>query len=329
MSSETRTIRPFVGIDALASVLDEAALYVGQESCSANQSLVVDLAPHELLLRPVSIEWATDEQGLEGFRKRFADAADTASLPLNALSIVVVASSPFLKIAEIVFDQRMTDLATLPRLVDLTGDRRSDALATPFNGFAVDAYVILAKDVRPKPLRPYRRGTWIAWSHFRVETSNAPALLPPTPLTDEVRERFRLGAKTIRFFYFGDHNVLEPYADQERPVFYIDDKLLAQLSARRKSPASKAFQLQLAQDFTTAVLRRASVDRALGEVSYDDVRTSLLGSVVRVAAGPGATDEDRTRLLGQVRDDLEYVIARAEHFIDVASGYVGALKGEE
>jgi len=329
MSKETRTIRPFVGIDDLAGVLDEAVLYFGQEACLANEGVTANLSPHEFLLRPVSMEWGSDERAFEEFKKRLSEGADAVGIKAEDLSLLAVASSSFLKIAEVVFECSVSDIADLSRVTHFTEGVRPSAFSAPFNGFVIDAFVLLSRSLEPKSLRPHRRGTWIASARFRLATTQAPAVLPPTPLTDEIRAQYHLGARTIRFLYFGDHDLLEEYGQQERPIFYIDERLLAQMNVQQASPASKALQLQLAQDFASAVIRRASARTDLTDLSYEDLRTSLLGSVIRVAAGPGATEKDRNRLLSQVTDNPEYVIARTEHFIDVGSGYEGILKEDE
>lgn len=330
MSKETRTVRPFVGLDGLAGVLDEAVLRFGQDTCLGNRGITVDVSPHEFLLRPVLIEWGSDDEAFDGFAERIRRGADAAGLRLDDIALVVVASSSFVKTADVVLECSRGDLLRLPRISDLTAETRPTAFRAPFNGFTVDAYLVLARSLPRRPLRPYLRGTWLASVRFRIETTQVAALLPPTPLTDEIRERHRLPAKTIRYLYFGDHDLLMPYREQEQPVFYVDEKLLAQMNARRRSPPSKALQLQLAHDFVSAVIRRASATPELDGVAYDDLRTSLLGSVIRIAAGPGASDADRDRLVSQVRDDPDYVMARAEHAIDLAAGYGDLLKdGDE
>lgn len=329
MSKETRTIRPFIGLEGLKDVLDEVLLHFGQEACLANDGLTVDLSPREFLLRPVSVEWGSDGQAFKSFTERLVTGAQTAGLALVDLSLVVVGSSSYLKLSEVVLDHSLANLTRLTRISDLTTSIRPQAFSAPFSGFSVDAYLLLTRSLEPKPLRPYLRGTWIATSRFRVDTTLGPALLPPTPLTDEIRERLHLPGKTIRYLDFREHDLLTPYAQQEQPVFYIDEKLLAQMNARRKSAASKALQLQLAHDFVSAVVRRASANSELTVVNYQDVHTSLLGSVIRIAAGPGATEEDRERLVGKIKDHPEYVIARAEHTIDVASGYSDLLEASD
>ncbi len=329
MSKETRTIRPFTGLGELPSVFDSALLRFGSDSCLANGSVSVDLPSQEFLARSVTLEWAADAESFEHFRQRVAASALAAGFELHDLTIVVIASSAFLKIADRVFSCPVADLGGLSRVTDLVGNRKPDAFRTPFSGFAVDVYLVLSRPLTPRPLRPHRAGTWLARSQFRVATAQGPALLPPTPLTDEIRQTLGLLAKTLRYVDFRDHDLLQPYVDQERPVFYVDERLLAQMSARRNSAASKALQLQLAHDFVAAVVRRASANGDLVGMSYADLRTSLLGSVLRVAAGPGASDQDLERLVSEVRDAPERVIARGEHFIDVAAGYTDILEDGE
>jgi hypothetical protein len=330
MSKETRTVRPFTGIAEIEGILDEALVDFGLDTCLANGSLIVDLPAREFLVRPVVIQWAADQAAFEDFRERLKAGARNAGIELADLEMVIVASTPFLKVADVVFAHALGQLDELEQTIDLTATTRSAAFSAPYSGFRVDAYVLLARDLPPKLLRPHLRGTWLAWSQFRVDTTQGPAVLPPTALTAEVRNRLGLLPRTVKFLDFGDHEVIEPYGQQEQPIFYVDEKLLAQLNARRTSPASKALQLQLALDFVSAVIRRASATTELDDMSYEDVRSSLLGNVVRIAAGPGATDQDRNRLVIQVRTDTEKVIARAEHFIDLIAGYGGIIEdGEE
>jgi hypothetical protein len=329
VSKETRTIRPFVGLDDLQGPLEEAVLYFGQEPCLAGETLTVSLSPHEFLLRPVTIQWAPEESAHRGFVERLTAGTLSADLDLSAVSLVAVARSPFLKLAAVVLDHPLADLPALGRVVELSTPPRAAPFSSPFSGFVVDVYLVLSQVLQPEILKPHRLGTWLSTSRFRVETTYAPAALPPTPLNDEVRERHQLMGKTVRFLDFGDHDVTEAYTDQERPTLYIDEKLLAQMNARRNSPASKALQLQLALDFVSAVVRRASSRADLVDRSYDDLRNSLVGSVIRIAAGPGATISDYDRLVAQLADTPEYLVARAEHFIDVGSGYRGLLKEDE
>jgi hypothetical protein len=316
-----------VGIEALSHALDESLLSFGQESCHVGSSLQIDVNPHEFLLRPVSMSWASDDAAFERFVEGLRAGIDDSGIPADAVSLLIVATTPFLKTTAVVFEHRLSALETLDRTVVLTEPERPTPLRAPFNGFVTDTFLLLNRDLPPAPLRPHGLGTWLAHGRFRIETNLAPALLPPTPLTDELRQKLELQPKTIRYLDFGDHDVFDPYREQDQPTFYVDDQLLAQLNARKTSPSSKAIQMQLAYDFVAAVVRRASVEvERLRQVSYEDIHTSLLGSVVRLAAGAGSTEADRDRLIDRLDEDPEFVIARAEHFIGIGDGFGGALK---
>lgn len=326
MSKETRTIRPVSGLGTLPAVLEATKLRFGSETCLAGDGITVEVPPHEFLRRPVSVEWTSDAESFGQFKARLEERAQGAGFTPRDLALVVVASTPYLKIASVLYHCGIDELDEIPRVTDLCGGERPTVFRAPFSGFTVDVYVLLRNELEARPLRPYRLGTWVAHASFRVGSSGAPAVLPPSPLTDEVRSRLGLPAKTIRYVDFGDHDVLQSYAQQERPVFYVDEKLLAQLNARRTAPGSKALQLQLAHDFVSSVLRRAAASEELKGLGYEDLRHSLVGSALRVAAGPAAAEQELRSLVGRLREAPEHVVARAEAFIDLLAGYSGLLE---
>ena len=329
MSHETRTVRPYVGARELERALDEALLHFGPAPCAANENIHVDLQAHEFLLRPISIDWASDDAAFTRVKRTIELGARKGSYDLDDLAIAVVATSSFLKLAEVVYIRALGDLDVLPRKLVLTDACRPKPFSAPFSGFGVEAYIMLAREIERRPLRPYRKGTWLSRVRFGVDTTLTAAILPPTPLTAERRKELRLPARTMRFIDFGNHEVLEAYGDQEQPTFYVDENLLAQLNARRTSATSRAFQRQLVFDFISAVVWKAARSSEIGNVAYADVRTSLLGSVVRIAAGVGASDADRNGIMGSVRDAPERLIARAEHAVDVLSVFGEAAKDGE
>ena len=138
MSKETRTIRPFVGLAGVESILEEAVVYFGQEPCLAGQSMVSDLAPHEFLLRPVRLHWAPDQEAHDIFRERLLDEVVRTDMAPEELSLVAVASSPYLKLSDIVLKHPVADLDFLERVQELTGDPRQRVFSTPYNGFSAD-----------------------------------------------------------------------------------------------------------------------------------------------------------------------------------------------
>jgi hypothetical protein len=329
MSRESRTVRPFVGLSKLSNVLSESLLHFGQSVCPADTSVHMDIQPHEFLLRPIQLEWASDDSAYDRFRSTLIDGAEESELNPRDLDVVVVASSRYLKLAEVVMCESVVAFDQIPRVLDLTGEPRFRAFSTPNSGFSLDAYIVLSRTLEQRPLQPYRKATWLARASFRVDTSLSVAILPPTPLTSEKRRELKLPPKTMRYVDFGEHDFLLPYSEQEQPTLYVDENLLAQLNVRRGSAVSKAIQVQLVHDLISAVVWRASRLSDLNSVSYADVQSSLLGSVIRVAAGAGSTEEARTLLLKKVREAPEYVISSAEHAIDLMARYLDAVKDGE
>ena len=328
MSTWSRTIRPFLGISTLQDVLSQSLLHFGAEPCPSESSLHVDLSSHEFLLRPVTLDWTTDEESFAAFQLALVAGANEVEIPISELELVAIATTPFLRITEIVFRHPLQMLASLPRSVRLSaGERRPRVFSAPHNGFRVDAFLVLSSSRRPLPLRPHRKGTWLARTRFVVTTTVASAILPPAPLTAQVRQRLHLPPKTMRYVDWNDHDVTQPHTSQPDPVLYVDEDLLAQLNSRRGSSSSRAIQVQLVIDFLGQILWRGAEKASdLRGVNYDDIRESLLGSVIRIAAGPGASEARRTALLQEVARDPGMVVAHLEHAIDVLSTYAASMK---
>ena len=330
MSHEARTIRPFLGLDEVSRVFDNSSLYFGMDHCPARGSISLVIDPEEYARRPVILEWAPEDD-FDHFVKRLRDVPDDTGIPTEALSLLITASTTYLKKTEVVMLQDLIDLSPLQPKQSLVDGHRPAPFLTGHHGSSVDVYLVVNRDLEPAPLRPWRKGTWLAHAKFSLLTSIGRSMFRPTPLTKEVREELGLDGRTLRYFDIGDHDVLEPYDSQpEPPRFYVDEQLLAELSANAHSPTSKSLQLQLVLDFMTAVINESARRREdLETLSYDDIEESLLGRVLRVAVGPGARPTDRQALLSRVRNEPAKAVARAEHTVDLQKALIGAFHREE
>jgi len=327
VSVEARTVRPFVGIESFATVLDDVVVHFGNETCNANSSISLDLEPHEYQRRSVVVQWAPDEESFHSFKDALLEAADSMRVDRETLLLYVTASTPYLKRTEIVEHLSLAKLEQLDHKQLLTDGRRADSFRAGHHGCSLNAYVLLNENLDPAPLRPWRKGTWLAHARFGLATQIAKSMFRPTPLDDAKRNELGLYGKTVRYFHMGDHDPLVSYDDQpEKPVLYVDENLLAELSANASHPSSISTQLQLALDFMAAVIHDASRREELGTVSIEDLADSLLGRVLRVAAGP--RDSDRERLLALVRSDPGKAVARAEHTVDIQKRMLQTLHGD-
>ena len=332
MSNEARTIRPFLGLDRLEDAFAGAVLHFGPDTCLADSSIVLDTDPHSYLLRPAVLDWAEDDTAMQVFRDTLVNGVQDLEISLDAVSLLVVVQTSYLKDAHIAVVRSLDDLAELPRRCTLTEPTRSPAFKTWQSGCTVASYLLLNRSIERKPLRPWRKGTWLAAAHFSLRTDAGRSLFRPTPLTDEKRRQLDLPAKTMRYLDMGDHDPLARIEDQgDEPTFYVDEEVLAQLSASpRSSTTSTAMQLQLALDFIAAIVHSAS--RRLDEepLAATSLEGSLLDSIVRLLAETHDSNSSQyLSVVDEVRRDPRKVIAKAEHSLSVLSAITGSLKGSE
>lgn len=313
MSSETRRVRPFAISRSLANVLSSALLRFGSDTCEAGGRVTIfDPELHDR--KRAELHWTPDDESFEAFRKTLAEGVAANGLDQSALALLVTAATPYLKITNIVHQASCANLDTMARVVALTELDRPAAFRAPHHGATVDIFLLLTRALDPVPLRPWRRGTWLARETFKIATEQSQRLFHPKPLDNEARKQLGLPRKTMRYVSMDDVDPLEPY-DVGALDLYVDRELLDDLSARPRSPVSQAMQLQLAQDVIAAIVHTAAARGSnLEGRTWTDLGDSLLAKVLRIAAKTGASHE---QLLREVTADPTKVIAHAEAALDV------------
>ena len=330
LTEYNRTVRPFT-LSApsapLPKVLRNVVLRFGGDRCPAGGRITIfdpELHPSKRAER-AEIHWAPDDQSFRAFRKTLAEAAAGEDFDLSALALVVVAATPYLKITNLAHHVSCADLDSLERVAVLTEPERPDALCAPHHGARVEVFLLLARALEPRPLRPWRRGTWLARETFTIATEQSQRLFHPKPLDDETRKKLGLPSKTMRYVQL-DVDPLESYDDGAIDL-YVDRDLLDDLSARARSPVSQAMQLQLAHDVIAAIVHAASARESdLQGRTWRDFDDSLLARVLRIAARAGASHE---QLLRDVTADPAKVIAYAEAAIDMLARTREAVRDDE
>lgn len=327
-NTANRTIRPFRGLETIGKVFESTNMHFGPDACTANAQLYLELHPHEFLARPTSIRWTSEENAFRDFRESIRNGLQTAEVPMEAAKLIIVAKSSFLKLAEIVYQLPLTSIDELPWQLNLSSKNRPRALSTPFSGFSLQVAIILACDIPQESLRPSRKGTWLAQAVFGVDTRLSQVFFSPVPLTDEIRKSLKVGAKATRFVDLDGYDFQYSAAEQELPKFYVDEAVLAQLNARRSSGLGKVLQIQLAVDFVSAIIRKASETEQTG-LTYDNVRHSILGSVVRMLSPSSANGAQLDANLSLILDNPSRAIADMEHVFNVTNVLLDALANDE
>ena len=324
MSSESREIRPF-NAQSLAHLFDGACLKLDSLECRPNRTVHLDDAniSHRTNAR---LELAP-EAGLAEFKRTLVNGAADAGVSASELALLVTASTFYLKITDMV-EHSLADLSVLPRVIDLAEAR---ALQASTSGAVVHAYVVLSKTLPRQPLKPWRKGAWLARSEFKLSTRNQVSPFRWACLDDEARARFNLPSQTMRYVHMSDHEPLEPFGASDQPEFYVDERLLEELSARPNTWVSKALQEQFAIDFMTAVIVAAS-SKLAGESSnetFEELEESLTGRVIKMIAGARSSDAELDKLVRLIRNDSARLIALAENSNDLLKTQLANLRGED
>lgn len=330
MNREVREIRPFHADRDLGHMLDQAVLVFGNDRCGAGSSIMFEEDPSLFRKQPAVLSWVTEADHHTQFQIELAAAVVKAGIDRSALSLLITARNSYLNRTDVVFEHPLSDLKSLPSSVALDTTPRPAALTTGVHGAVVEAYLLLNRTVGAEPLKPWRRGTWLARASFRIRTKSQTNLFRPIPLKAEHRRRFKLPSQTIRYLRMGDHNPLAPYENQpERPEFYVDSDLLSLLDAQRSSPDAVAVQVQLVCDFAASVIYHSAAQAdQLAEKTWEDLEGSLLGRVLRFIIKQSGQQSEQENLLRLARNEPSMVVALAEAAIGVRKVLIKSLRQE-
>jgi hypothetical protein len=324
VSTFMRTVRPFVGLDALQRIVDSTlTLQVGTDTLQPDS---MSTLTHEgFLLREVVLQLGETDEAYAELGAALVQKCAELEYDPAAVELVVVASSPYLKIAELLVRRKVAEFADTERRIVLHGPPRPRALRSPRSGCTIDVYLLLGSSAQPRPLRPWRKGTWLAQVSFTISSDLAPIGFTPRPLTAQVRKDNELPDDTVRFVVFdGDESPLDPNTSETALLMYVDPDVLAKMAIASSKPASQLFQLQLFLDAVRAIVERCHEDEKLKSTSLDELGETLLGRLVEgVSKRPGVSTEQR-RI--DMENTLELLKSKPMSFIGRVEATIGYRK---
>ena len=308
--SERRTVRPYLGVSRCQEAFDRVVLRVGAEICENEASIRIQ----ERAFREseVSISFTDSNEDFPAFVKELKGTARELDLSESDLVLLAVATSPYRRLAEVVFSKSLSEMVQgrPSETIAAIGDR-PEAMSSVFHGFTLTVYLCLARTVQRRPLRPSRKGTWLARASFRVGTELGDSGFQIEPLTDVVRDRYGLEPGVIRYVELEDPT--NPAINDEDVTLYVDEALLTQLAATPDTPGALVIQRQLGLDVATAIVYRASVELARhGEAApTPTLEGSILDRILERAArnDKGRVEPDRKEAF------LEMVANRPQAFV--------------
>jgi hypothetical protein len=332
MTTATREIRPFGSFGVLEEFVHAVCIEVGSDVLSNDSSLV--LSEYEYRHVPVSVQLAASDAAFEQSLHDVMKELQENELSPSDISLIVNLYSGFLKISEFPFNALFADLGKTGRIISLTSAGcRPDALLAAKSGCQIEVAAVLSKQLEPKPLRPWRKGTWLARSRYRLSSETVFNGFTPRPLTKEAKEVFGLPSATTRYVVVPDG--IDPLSDEasaELVELWVDADLLAAVSARDASVASIAFQQQLFVDAFSAVVVAAKDQSEFGSRSWQDSEGSMVGKMIKALTGRRKSDSDEA-----VRNRCEYLfelmknnhpafMAHVEAFSDTTSAFLKTME---
>ena len=181
MSTETRVVRPYVGGQEFQQLLDSCTLRCADELVKGGGEVSVSLDeylnyPFALLME--DFDWGLAESG-------------AAALGLNPadIDLIVLVAAPRLRFADTIFRRNLSEISGMPDHVPLSFPERPRALRAPHGGADLKVYFCLNKDLDPRPLSPWRKGTWLGQQEYRVRSDLSGSGFVPIRMNDDDRDR--------------------------------------------------------------------------------------------------------------------------------------------
>ena len=207
----------------------------------------------------------------------------------------------------------------MPDHVPLSYPERPRALRAPHGGADLRVYFCLNKHLHPRPLSPWRKGTWLGQQEYRVRSDLSGSGFVPIRMTDDDREHLGIPKDTARFVTLDDGDPFDIDPPTDIVKLYVDGDLLDRLAVATSTPVGKHIQRQLFLDATSAIVfaahRRFAEDPGLGTQHVDDFRGSLVHKLTEVVASKGmdsASRDQRQTEFCRLRDTPTAFLAQIE-----------------
>lgn len=295
MSTETRTIRPYQGTDIFQFLLDGATLKIGDRTIEGGgrSSVTVD----EYLNHPITLSVAALAGDQTAVGRNISDGLAVLGLTPGDVEFVVLASSPRLKIVDVVHACQLDDPDGIPSEIRFPRPRPR-SMQGPVGGADVRVYFCLARQFAPRALQPWRKGTWLGKQEFMLRTQASGVGFMPVKLTDDLRAELGLDHDVTKYARVDPEiSVFDHDVPADAVMVYIDESLLDRLSVAARTVAGKQVQRQIFLDAAWAIANRAQSEVLEAEhlfaAAIDEFAGSLAHGLVVMLAGAGGDAEAR------------------------------------
>ena len=235
---------------------------------------------------------------------------------------MVIASSIYWKTAEKLWSASLGEFAALDDpTVTLAGRHdRAHSFALPSKTLRIEAGCLLSKTIEKRPLRPFRKGTWLAKTSYRVNTGQDFEGFEPKPLDAPARRQLKIDEyEGTQRFMDVEADPTDPETSDEDLGLYVNELTLKSLEENPNTLGTKLMQRILGMDMARAIIYRASDALYENSKSMGDIKNSIFDKVLDAFSqdDDGAVDQDvKEKLFASVKATPEIFVACVEDSLE-------------
>lgn len=319
MATENRDVRPFRDLGDVQSWLEENLHLVVRDATNLETWIVesgstLRLDPKTLLTANLQLKIEDDVPVIPLLKSAEQFADDLGAKDHNIFSIVLHATSPFLRFTDEIARWSFDDLKQLRSgyQLNIDGEPRPRSLQLAHNGVVFDLAVVLNRELKPRAGLPHRLGTWLAKLRFTLANPAEGIGFTPLPLTLEKRKELKLAKQTATYARENPYqpDLLSAIMLDDFVEYYVDESLLARMSANPRHSQSALFQTQIFLGAVEFVVMEFQRLESLDEIQLSDVSEGLVGKILRIVSDE--TDEDLRQWLETLKTSPADFLAAVE-----------------
>jgi hypothetical protein len=235
--TETRIVRPFIGLELAEELTLRSILKIGNSPYSPG---TIMLPAHKLKERGFILQTNFDSTDL-------MTACKSAGIKPKDVIYQVFASSRMLRVSTLIYEYSIESDKDISAEINIDDESSSEFDRLVFldsTGFDLHCVITLTKSSDAKALTPRRVGTWISKCTFSVKPEIDMSSFAPEPLSDLIKSQFHLPKDAYSFVYLAD-NLLQADDLSEVVTVYLDSEILNLLLIDESDEVSKQMQASL------------------------------------------------------------------------------------
>jgi hypothetical protein len=293
MATENRDVRPFRDLSDVQAWLEGNLHLVVTDATNTDTwtmepGSTLRLDPKTLMTANVQLKIDDEVAVLPVLKSAEQFANDLGAKDHSVLSIVLYATSPLLRFTDEIARWSFDDLKQfrMGHRLNPEGMPRPRGLQLAHNGVVFDLVVLLNRELKPKAGMPHRLGTWLARIRFTLANPAEGIGFSPLPLTPEKRKELNLAKQTATYARENPYHsgLLAAIMLDDFVEYFVDESLLARMSANPRHSQSALFQTQIflgAVEFVVMEFQRLD---SFEEVQLADVNEGLIGKILRIVS---------------------------------------------